>query len=106
LKISKKSITAKDELTVKVKIKNSGKLAGKEVVQLYVSDIYRQSVSPPVKQLKGFEKISLEPNEEKEVQFKLNLKDLSFIGNQNKRIAEKGEFKIQIGNLSESFELK
>ena len=59
-----------EEVTVKCKVTNTGKLAGKETVQLYVSDV-KSTISKPLKELKGFEKIHLEPGETKEVEFKL-----------------------------------
>lgn len=106
LKLSHDTIKSKETLNVTVTVTNSGDRVGKEVVQLYLSDLYRYSVTPPVKQLKGFEKIQLAPHESKTVSFKLNLHDLSFIGRENKRIAEKGKFMVQIEKLQSQFELK
>ena len=106
LALSQKVMHARDELIVTVYVKNTGDRVGQEVVQLYLSDLYRHSVTPPVKQLKGFQKISLLPQESKKVSFKINLKDLSFIGKEDKRIAEKGSFSIQISQLQGQFELK
>jgi beta-glucosidase len=105
LKISANEISESDELTVTVDVKNNGKIAGKEVVQLYLSDLYG-SVTRPNKQLKGFEKIYLNPGELKTVSFKINKEHLSFIGLDNKRITEPGEFKVSVQNLSQSFNLK
>jgi beta-glucosidase len=90
---------------VTVDVKNDGKISGKEVVQLYLTDLYG-SVTRPNKQLKGFKKISLNPGETKTVSFKLNKDHLSFIGQENKRIVEPGEFKITVQNLVQSFSLK
>jgi beta-glucosidase len=102
LKINKSEINLKESLTITVEIKNIGKVAGKEAVLLFLSDEYA-SITPEVKALKRFEKISLEPNQSKTVTFTLNLKDLQFVNNDLKWIAEKGTFKIQISNLTTSF---
>ena len=100
-----KTITNKDDsIHVSVSVKNTGMVPGKEVVQLYISDLYG-SVSRPNKQLKGFEKITLNPGERKIVRFTISQNDLSFIGRKNKRIVEPGDFNIIIDNLSERFTL-
>ena len=104
LKISSNQINESDELIVTVDVKNDGMISGKEVVQLYLTDLYG-SVSRPNKQLKGFEKISLKPGETKTVTFKLNRDHLSFIGRENKRIVEAGEFEVSIANMKEKFTL-
>jgi beta-glucosidase len=105
LKISKPEITNTEDLTVTVTIQNMGKMAGKEAVLLYLSDNYA-SITPEVKALKRFQKISLAPNESKTITFTLNPKDLQFVNNDLKWISEKGTFKIQIGNLTQEFLLK
>jgi beta-glucosidase len=94
-----------EEQTVSVTVRNTGKVAGKEVVQLYLQDEYG-SVSRPVRQLKGFCKIALAPNEEREVSFTLTPEDLSFIGLNNTRIVEPGAFKVMIDRLEKEFVLK
>jgi len=89
----------KDEdepIEVCIFVKNTGNVAGKEVVQLYVSDLYA-SVTPSVKRLKRFTKIFLKPDEGKTVRFRLNRDDLSFISRDNNPIVEPGEFKISVG---------
>src|SRR5690606_42106380 len=70
LQISKSSINASEEITISVEVKNTGNRAGKEVVQLYTSDLYA-SVTPDMQRLRGFEKISLQPGETKTVEFKI-----------------------------------
>ena len=105
LKISSQEITENEELTVKIDVKNTGKMAGKEVVQLYLTDMYG-SVTRPNKQLKGFEKVLLNPGEVKTIEFKLNKQHLSFIGLENKRIVEPGDFVITIENHTANFGLK
>jgi beta-glucosidase len=105
LKISKPEISNSESITVTVEVKNTGKVAGKEAVLLYLSDLYA-SITPEVKALKRFEKINLAPNESKTVSFTLNQKDLQFVNNDLQWIAEKGAFKIQIANLTQEFMLK
>ena len=105
LRLSSSEITTNDELTVSIDVKNTGNKAGKEVVQLYLTDLYG-SVTRPNKQLKGFEKILLNPGETKIVTFKINKEHLSFIGQENKRIVEPGEFKVSIANSTTTFRLK
>lgn len=104
LKISADEINQNDELLVTVDVKNEGEIAGKEVVQLYLTDLYA-SVTRPNKQLKGFEKILLDSGETKTVSFKLNKQHFSFIGQDNKRIVEPGDFRVTVQNLTKEFHL-
>ncbi len=92
----------KDKLTITVEVKNTGTRAGKETVQLYLSDVVA-SVTPPVKVLKRFQKVELKPDEMKVVHFELAWDDLAFIGRDNKPVVEPGEFKAQVGKMSVSF---
>jgi beta-glucosidase len=80
-------------------VKNTGKRAGDEVVQLYIRD-WTGSVTRPVKELKGFQKISLQPGESKEVVFKITAKDLSFYRRDMTFGTEPGKFDIYIGTNS------
>lgn len=105
LKIDKTEINNTEEVNVSVEVTNTGKRAGKEAVLLYLSDNFA-SITPEVKALKRFEKISLEPNETKTVKFTLNQKDLQFVNEDLKWISEKGTFTIQISNLKKDFLLK
>lgn len=105
LKIDKTEINSTDEVNVSVDVTNTGLKAGKEAILLYLSDNVA-SITPEVKALKRFEKISLNPNESKTVKFTLNQKDLQFVNNDLKWISEKGTFTIQIANLKKDFLLK
>ena len=105
LRLSQKTITGSGDLSVSVTVTNSGSRAGKEVVQLYVSDLVA-SLSPPGKRLKRFAKVYLEPSQSRTVTFKLRKDDLSFIGADNKPVLEPGEFEVMIGGLKDRFELK
>ena len=105
LKTDKTEISNSEDLKVTVEVKNTGKLGGKVSVLLYLSDKVA-SITPEVKTLKRFEKISLAPNESKTVSFTLNQNDLQFVNNELKWISEKGTFKIQIEGLEQDFILK
>lgn len=105
LKLDKDNYSFDDKINVAVSVKNTGRLEGKETVELYVCDLYG-SVTRPVKQLKRFEKINLKPGESKTLNFQLDKEDLSFIGRDNKRITEPGEFFVMINKLEKKFLLK
>jgi beta-glucosidase len=105
LRIDKPTITDKDELTVTVTVTNTGARAGKEAVLVYVSDLVA-SLSPPNRRLRRFAKVNLEPNQSRTLTFKLRREDLSFIGADNKPIAEPGEFEVRVGELSQRFTLR
>ncbi|MDU3336370.1 glycoside hydrolase family 3 C-terminal domain-containing protein [Paraclostridium bifermentans] len=106
LKISKNEIDDTEKVTVSVNIKNIGDVFGKEIVQLYIRD-KESSVTRPEKELKGFEKIGLEPGEEKEVTFILNKRSFAYynvdLGDWH---VESGEFEILIGKSSREIVLK
>lgn len=104
--VDKKEIFDTEEVSVTVKIKNTGNRAGKEIVQLYVRDV-ESDVIMPVKELKGFEKVSLEPGEEKLVTFKLGKRAFAYyhVGIKDWYV-EGGDFEILIGESSQSILLK
>ena len=98
--ISNKKMVRDGSVEVKIKVKNTGKVAGKEVVQLYVHD-KKSSVLRPEKELKGFQKISLLPGEEKEVSFTITPAELSYYDDvRHEWVAEPGIFEALIGNSS------
>ncbi len=97
--INKSLISEKDTLIAKVIIKNTGKYAGEEVVQLYIRDMVG-SLTRPLKELKGFSKIYLKPGESKEVVFNITVSDLKFLGQDMKYIYEPGDFMLFIGRSS------
>ncbi len=105
LKLSNSALTNNGNLEVSVDIKNTGAVEGKEVVQMYVRQLYR-SISPPVKELKSFKKVSIKPGETANVKFAITPADLAFVGLHNKWITEKGEFQIFVDNLGAKFELQ
>jgi len=96
----RKEMEASDKITFSVKVKNTGKRAGQEVVQLYITDL-KSSLPRPVKELKGFEKISLQPGEEKTVTFTVDKAALSFFDDKKHDwVAEPGKFEAIIGASS------
>jgi len=104
LKVSAEKIRPHESVTVTVNVKNAGDREGKEVVQLYVTDLV-SSVTTPVKQLQGFEKVSIKPGEIKQVSFTLTSRNLSLIGEGMKETVEPGYFEVSIGGLKKKFEV-
>ncbi|MFA6450512.1 MAG: glycoside hydrolase family 3 C-terminal domain-containing protein [bacterium] len=107
LKISPEKMGADGKkITVSLNVKNTGARAGKEVVQLYVSDI-KSSAPRPIRELKGIRKIYIEPGESKNVTFDLDQSALSFFDpKKNKWVAEPGAFEIEAGSSSRDIKVK
>ena len=107
LKTNKTIFKDSDQVFVTANIKNIGDLDGEEVVQLYIKDI-KSTTWQPLKQLKGFKRISIDSGEKKMVQFELNItKDLSYYDALKQNyLVEPGDFEIQIGTSSENILLK
>ena len=101
--LSANSISFDESLTASVTVTNSGKRFGEEVVQLYIQDMVG-SVVRPVKELKGFEKIALEPGQSHEVSFTLSSDDLAFYTRDMSFKAEAGDFRLFIGSSSEDLQ--
>ena len=99
VKLSKATIKGNETLTAAVTVTNSGNTKGKEVVQLYIHDVVG-SITRPVKELKGFRKVELNPGESKNVSFTISVNDLKFYNGDLKYVAEPGDFKIFIGGNS------
>lgn len=91
--------TPNDKITVSVTVSNTGNYDGEEVVQLYIRDKVR-SITPPVKELKGFQKIALKKGESKTLTFSLSVQDLKFYNSELKFVAEPGEFTVFVGTSS------
>ena len=100
VELSSKEMSMDGKLEVSVNVQNTGKVAGQEVVQLYIRDLVG-SVSRPVKELKGFRKISLKPGESQKVTFTLTSDDLAFYCADLKKKAEPGDFKVFVGTNSD-----
>jgi len=106
LSIDKEKIRGDDVLKVSVDITNTGKINGKEVVQLYIQDV-QSSLERPLKELKGFKKINLNSGQMKTIVFELTKDDLSFYNPiENSWVVEKGAFKILIGSSSRDIQLE
>jgi beta-glucosidase len=102
----KKSMSPSDQITFSVKVRNTGTRVGEEVVQLYISDL-KSSVPRPVKELKGFEKITLQPNEEKTVTFTIDKSALSYFDiAKHDWVAEPGDFTALVGAASDDIRTK
>ncbi len=109
ISLSKSTIKPNEKLDIKVTVTNTGNYDGAETVQLYIRDMVA-SITRPVKELKGFEKIFLKKGESKEVHFTLTAADLKFYNNDLKFVFEPGTFKVFVGGSSDntkekSFEL-
>ncbi len=103
--LDKETMSDKDELRVTVTVKNTGKVYGKETVQLYVAP-KTEGVIRPVRELKGFEKVSLMPGEEKEVTFILSKRDFSYWNTEiHDWFAQSGEYVIEAGSSSRDIRL-
>ena len=100
IKISPEAIPTDGTATVKISVKNTGQMEGTEVVQMYVRDEV-SSVTTPVKSLKGFCRVTLQPGEVKEVSFKIGTEALWLWNREMKRVVEPGTFKIMIGTSSD-----
>ena len=101
LKINKKTFSKGEKIEVSVDLKNTGKVTGKEVAQLYLQDEFA-SVVRPVKELKGFEMIELKAGETKTITFTLTDAELGFYNNQNEFVVEPGSFKVMVGGSSDA----
>lgn len=104
LVVSKEKFKDPDTIHITIDITNSGLKFGKEVVQLYISDL-QAKLTPSVKQLKGFEKIDLQPGQTKKVSFLLSDNDFKYANLSGEFVNEPGFFRIQIGPLTKLIEL-
>jgi beta-glucosidase len=105
LKFSRNRIKPGESLSVEVQIKNIGRREGAEVVQLYIQDV-RASLPRPVKELKGFEKVTLRPGQAKVLRIDLDARSMSFYDPAQKRwIIEPGQFKVLVGSSSRDIRL-
>lgn len=100
LRISPETTGPQGDTRVSVDVTNTGKVRGDDVVQLYIRDEV-SSVTRPVKELRGFRRITLEPGETKSVEMSLGPSELAFLNREMRRVVEPGEFKIMVGGNSE-----
>lgn len=97
LKVDKASFAHDDVIRVSVEVKNTGKVAGKESVLLFSSDLMASMV-PDGRRLRAFDKVALQPGESKTVTFDLKANDLAFVGWDGKWILEEGDFKLMVAD--------
>ena len=105
LHLEKTNISNTDSVKVSCTIKNTGNVAGDEVIQLYIHDVLA-SVSQPVMQLKGFQRIHLNAGESKEISFMITPQMLSLLDKDLNHVVEAGDFRIMIGASSRDIRLK
>ncbi len=98
-------MTPQGSITATVEVRNTGRVTGSEVVQMYIRDCY-SSVVRPVKELKGFSKITLRPGESRKISFEITARELSFYDIDMKYGVEKGDFLVMIGNSSRDIDLQ
>lgn len=103
--IDKCEMTETDTVSARVRVRNTGNRRGSEVVQLYLQDV-SASVVRPVKELKGFQKVTLEPGESADVEFMISEEMLRFYNDKGEYCSEEGEFRVYIGNSSRVPEYK
>jgi beta-glucosidase len=100
LRVDRPEILRTGSVKVSVEIENVGKRVGDEVLQLYISDV-AASVTRPVKELRGFERLTLRPGEKRRADFTLGPKDLEFLGRDMKPVVEAGQFTVYVGTSSD-----
>jgi beta-glucosidase len=99
LRLSDETVSSKGSLKVFVNVRNTGSVAGDEVVQLYIHDPVA-SISQPVRRLRGFERVTLGPGETRTVTFTLDRSDFGFYDNRGKFVVESGQIDVYAGNSS------
>ena len=104
LEVAPSSVSNNGSVQVRVTVTNTGTRAGKEVVQVYLSDLVA-SMTPPGKRLVRFAKVPLQPGASDTLAFTLTREDMSFVGPNNKPVVEPGAFEVHVGDLTRRFEL-
>jgi beta-glucosidase len=104
LQISPQKFSGNSEITIQAEIENIGKLAGTEVVQLYVNDKIA-SLTRPLKSLKGFKRVELAAGEKKQISFILKAEQLAFYDKDMNLVVEPGEFEFMLGSSSTDIRL-
>ncbi|MFR9548543.1 MAG: beta-glucosidase BglX [Rikenellaceae bacterium] len=106
IELSAQRINMSQELTINVRVSNSGDRDGEEVVQLYVRDLHGKGISRPLKELKGFEKVEVKAGESTTVSFTLTPEQLSYYRLDEIYAPEAGYFEIYVGGSSDNLPLK
>ena len=94
-----------DTIQINVELRNTSKVDGYEVVQLYSSDLFAE-ITPDVKRLRDFKRIFIKSGESKSINFSLPINSLGYYNNRNEKVVEKGEFSILVNNLSSNILIK
>ena len=105
IQLSGNSLSGDAKLSVTINVKNTGVRDGKHSVELYTRDLYA-SITPSMKRLRAFQKISLKAGESRTVTFTIDKNDLAFVNAQLKTVTEPGDFEVMIGNKKAKFEYK
>ena len=104
LRIENAALAEGEPLAVEVDVENTGGRAGTEVVQLYINDVV-SSVTTPVKQLRAFARVALEPGDKKTVRLEVPYEGLSLVDRNCRRVVEPGEFEVMVGSSSRDEDL-
>jgi beta-glucosidase len=104
LNLQTKELATGETLCVEIDVKNTGQRAGTEIVQLYINDIY-SSVTTPVKELKAFARVNLEPGQKKTVSLEVPFEQLALVNQNLESIVEPGEFEVMVGSSSRDEDL-
>ena len=99
LKVESSTLGKDDEIHVSVKITNTGQRQGKETVHVFTRDLFA-SIAPPVKRLRAFSQVELEPGGTETATFKIPVKELAYQGLDNSPVLEPGEFDVMVGSLT------
>jgi beta-glucosidase len=102
--LSSEKITIDETATLSVDVTNTGDRAGDEVVQFYVHDLLSARVTRPVKLLKGFQRITLQPGETRTVDFNVGREQLEFLDEFMQQTVEPGQFELMVGSSSQRVE--
>jgi beta-glucosidase len=102
LRLSPNRIPADGTATLSVEVTNTGQRAGDEVVQMYVHDVLSQRVTRPVKLLKGFQRITLQPGETRAVNFPIGKEQLQYLNESMQKVVEPGQIELMVGGSSQT----
>ncbi len=102
LRLNTDTIRADHRATLSVDVTNTGSRAGDEIVQFYVRDVLSEGVTRPVKLLKGFQRITLQPGETRTVRFEVGREQLEFWGSAMQKVVEPGKFELMVGGSSQN----
>jgi beta-glucosidase len=105
LELDRTEINTTGEINIEVKITNTGKRKGKEVIEVYTSDLYASGITPDVKRLRRFTKLELNPGETKTVSFNIKAEDLAYFNKNGEPIIEPGEFELMVKDLKQTFKI-